>query len=223
MIQMKKSLLALLFVIAFISSCKKEDDEINTTPVVINNGGFGNSTADLTGTAFQLPNGVTFNGSIVSTFGNTCNPSYMYDVNGGELVMLSVPLKNNTTDTVIVNFPAGLVCQSEDSTIQNGIILQASSVKLPPFFSSCINFNMYCINKDRGAPNGFEIYKKPLKSNNQKLAEIIQLLSTKKSTWYQDPNASIYSSYIQVAIWNVADHGTLYDSDRTVLSGLPNK
>ena len=82
---------------------------------------------------------------------------------------------------------------------------------------------MYCINKNRNAPNGFEIYKKPLISNNQKLSEIIQLLSTKKSTWYQDPNSNIYSSYIQVAIWNVADYGSMYDSDRTVLSALPNK
>jgi hypothetical protein len=55
------------------------------------------------------------------------------------------------------------------------------------------------------------------------LSEIIQLLSAKKSTWYQDPNANIYSSYIQVAIWNVADHGAMYDSDRTDLSALPNK
>jgi hypothetical protein len=219
---MKKLLIA-LFVIGFISSCKKEDDEINTTPVVINNGGFGNSTSDLTGTTFQLPNGVTFNGQIISSGFSPCNPSYFYDVNGGELVYLSVPLKNNTNDTIVVNFPAGLVCQSEDSSIQNGIILQACTINLPPLFNSCVNFNMYCINKNRNAPNGFEIYKKPLISNNQKLSEIIQLLSTKKSTWYQDPNANIYSSNIQVAIWNVADHGSMYDSDRTVLSALPNK
>jgi len=218
-----RSLIIAFFIIGFVSSCKKEDDDINTIPIIINNGGFGNSTSNLSGTTFQLPNGVAFNGPIVSTGFGPCNPSYIYDVNGGEYVMLSVPIRNNTNDTIVVNFPAGLVCQSDDSLIQNGIILQACTIKLPPFFNSCVNFNMYCINSGRGAPSGNEIYKKPLISNNQKLSEIIQLLSTKKSTWYQDPDASTYSSYIQVAIWNVADHGSLYDSDRTILSALPNK
>lgn len=210
-------------IVVFIASCKKEDDEINTTPVIINNGGFGNSTSNLTGTAFQLPNGVTFNGPIVSAGFSPCNPSYIYDVNGGECVMLSVPIRNNTNDTIVVNFPAGLVCQSEDSSTQNGIILQACTIKLPPFFNSCINFNMYCINSNRNAPSGFEIYKKPLISNNQKLSEIIQLLSTKKSTWYQDPNASTYSTNIQDAIWSVADYGGLFSWDRINLASLPNK
>lgn len=210
-------------IVVFIASCKKEDDDSNTTPIIINNGGFGSSTSNLTGTVFQLPNGVTYNGAIVSVGFSPCNPSYLYDVSGGSYVLLSVPIRNTTNDTIAINFPAGLVCQCIDDFIQNGIILQACTIKLPPFFNSCINFNMYCINSGRGGPAGNEIYKKPIISNNQKLSEIIQLLSTKKSTWYQDPNASTYATYIQDAIWSVADYGGLFNWDRINLASLPNK
>jgi hypothetical protein len=218
-----KKIIFTFFIIVLISSCKKEDDEFNTTPVVINNGGFGSSTIDLTGTMFQLPSGVTFSGPIVSVGSNPCNTSYLYDINGGMYVMLSVPIRNNTNDTISVTFPAGLVCQSYDSLIQNGIILQASSIKLPPYFNSCVNFNMYCINSSRGGPSGSEVYMRPLISNNQKLSEIIQLLSTKKSLWHQDPNAYAYSSVIQDAIWSVSDYGSLTAYDRTNIASLPNK
>lgn len=221
---MKKILLPFLTVVfLFLSACNKEDDnDNNNTPITYNVSGFGASTGNLTGNPLVLPSGIIINGQILSQF-IPCNSNSIFDVNGGDYVKLMVPVKNTSPNTINVTFPAGLVCQSYDTTIQNGILVQQVSVSFPPGFNDCVNFNMYCINANRNGSGDSEIFGNPIVSNNQKIQELLQLLSNKKSNWGQDPNAMNYSSIIQSAVWNVSDYDGLTDTDRSAIATLPNK
>lgn len=209
------SRLCLLIMIVFvftIASCKKDKDE-DAKPepqqVVTNEPGkipgLGETAGTHTGSAFSLPDGVTFDGEIkgkgfyeiiiggekkskkeLLNEMSIDKPNLLKSTNsvalkgGGIFVVLNINLKNNKAEPKEVVFPAGLIAKSKSGNYQNGVLLKKTSIIVPANETITVYLCMFCGNSSLDASDFEETYEFTVVSNSSLIIDLCNRLKTKK-------------------------------------------
>jgi hypothetical protein len=134
----KSAITVLMAIFLCVSGCSKKnevkpDDDDTETGFVAPNG-FGHSRdKPFEGTPFTLPSGVSFERIVGFSAGvpgfpnpdNPCNQFQRVDRKSeGDLVGLCLIFRNDNNKPMIVDFPPGVIFESEAGKNQHGITLQ---------------------------------------------------------------------------------------------------
>ena len=171
--------------------------------------GFGGNTGKISGKAFELPNGIVFDGDIIGaswesittyasevkskkpssnritllndmTTRSVISDYYKYDMYGSGLnVLILVRLKNTTSRQIDVEFPAGLVFESSNAKYQHGILIKKTKVSVPVGGNDVI-LMMYCGNANREMPDSSVKFLKPVVTNSKLLLYLCDLVKNKR-------------------------------------------
>ena len=184
------------------------DEDFNYQPGEIP--GFGNDDGTLTGSAFNLPAGVTIFSDIAAN-GNcdgywnfseaksyrstnkdgseterlilpktTRSDSLCYRGSGSGLVDLIIPLHNSNSTPVTVTFPAALVVQNLAGECQNGVLLKKTTVVIPANSDYYVNLSFYCANLSKGTPGESDLYNFAVVSDADPILELCNMVKDKK-------------------------------------------
>ncbi|MFB1479462.1 hypothetical protein [Corallococcus sp. RDP092CA] len=185
--------------------------------------GFGSSDKAPEGTPFALPAGVElvepipgidmFNWEDCRDDDETEPPQ---EHGSGDLVQLCLNFRNNTGSPVTVEFPPGIIFESETTKTQHGILVQRASIEVPAKPASYKLLYLYCLNNSRGASGLDSRYRKGPVTQYADFKELFTLLENKKIPTKLTPE-------IQAAVYNLAGDRGLSSSDRAYINSLPNK
>lgn len=221
------------FLLISMSSCNKEDVVTNviTTPnrptptnYML---GLGSNPGKPVGTAYNLPTYFRFTGPIMSSPGKEYTGDKMAMLLNGELpepktdyvifgsgtyVNLYVGITNITSQNRVLVLPAGLIFCGEDTTNQNGIIIQPDTIPIPGNDTVFCCLKNYCLNLHHSVPSGSP-YKMTVTTLNPDLVYLVNVLRNKRPV--------TEAGQIQSIIWNITDNGGLTASDKAYLNSLP--
>jgi hypothetical protein len=212
--------------------------------------GFGENGDDLRGTTFTLPEGITFLGDIMGYDSSedyetlSAAPTGKLDLlsarlsaddhavktratvkadaqrGSGGLVTLLLTLKNNTSKSVTVEFPAGLIFQSATGEYQNGILLKLTKVTVPAGSTGYhVVLHLYCGNASRHASDGTAHYLAPIITDSELLLYLCGLVKDRKINVEENQDILEQISYImivlriQMIVWKVTDNGEMLTQD----------
>jgi len=155
--------------------------------------------------------------------------NYKYDMFGSGLnVNILIPLKNNTSRQINVEFPALLTFESSNSKYQHGILLKKVIVSVPANTTYRIVLQLYCCNKDRDMPDSSTKFLKPVVSNSKQLLYLSNLVKNKRINVEEVETMEQWSEYVTIAtalqemVWKVTDYGKELDNaDLAYIASLP--
>src|SRR5690606_42155443 len=101
-------------------------------------------------------------------------------IGSGYFVTLCVALRNDKDQAITVTFPGGLIFVSETDEYQHGVVLETTTIVLPPNKTTRFAFHTYCGNANRDAAYSTAVYALGPLTNSKLLAQLIQDLSRKK-------------------------------------------
>lgn len=261
-----------------LTGCSKNEEETdngsNQTHTPGNIPGLGEKGGEPTGTLFKLPDNITFVGKILGGFDPTAsvrsqtnmtktrsslslsaltkaNSGFKISetVGSGSYVTLYIILKNGSSSSVEVLFPAGLIAKSLSGNAQNGVLLKKTTIQIAANSTKAIMLMMYCGNANRDASSMDEEYQFAVVSNSSLIMDLCEKLKNKRINYEEydmksleeimsDPNFdwenfdwesfftsryNEYSSLIQDLLWKLTDYGeALSSEDISRISDMEN-
>ena len=231
------SVLAMLVIGFTVLSCSKdndpspEDDEALKAEVGSITG-LGDVSGVPQGTPFTLPDGVTVDGTIT---GDDCEDAVKH-IGSGYYVTLCVALRNDKDHEITVTFPGGLIFVSETDEYQNGVVVETTTIVLPPNKTTRFAFHTYCGNASRSAAYSTAVYTFGPLTNSKLMERLVEDLSRKKieisDYWEDGDTTQAYDELedtIQTLVWLITDSPNNMDWEafenmyNQLLNELPNK
>lgn len=163
------------------------------------------------GTAFTLPAGVELAGEMTGDIEPSCGGKIFVEY-GGDYLPVCVGLKNTSTATVTVTFPAGLVFLAKDPTSQNGMILQSHDLEVKAGETAYFSFRLFCINEHCIYGRKEDRYTFGNVSTDPDILELIALAKPKKLKLGSDISAALV-----YGVWDVTDGDGLTAAHRTAI------
>lgn len=231
------SVLAMLVIGFAAVSCSKDNDpspeDEEALKVEIGNVvGFGEVSGTPQGTPFQLPDGVVVDGTIT---GDECDEEVEH-IGSGYYVTVCVALRNDKDQPITIKLPGGLILVSETTEYQHGVVLETTTIVLPPKTTTRFALHTYCGNASRRAANSGAVYTFGPTTNSKLLERLVNDLSRKKieiaDYWVDGTTTRAYDDLedtIQTLLWLITDHGGSMDWEtfeymyNQLLNELPNK
>lgn len=201
-------------------SCSKDDKTTNDDPpVIVPIPGLGNTTGEIPGTPFTLPQGIELQGSIT---GNAMSP-ICKTVGFGSLVDVYLILKNTTATAINVMLPAGLTLKAASTDDQSGIVTQTYEISIAAGFACVVKLNAYCINSSRHPSSSSSLYTWGPVCNAPAIVYLLKLLRDKDLS--KDENDEV-----QPSVWLISDTETdpqsskqIWDIVKENIAKIPNK
>lgn|SRR5690606_2510727 len=206
-----------------LSSCSKDGEaqpEETETPSQIP--GLGNAGGIPEGEPFSLPSGVHIAEEIR---GYICDTTLTRG--SGYYVTVCAGFVNDNNEDIILSLPAGLLLIAQDTSYQNGLLLQGTSIILKKNTVTRCTLNTFCANSSRSSSSRSCLYSMGLVTKSSLIGELITLLQGKLI------NAEDYGSdvdgymsaagIIQSALWSITDGEGLQEYERSSIAALPNK
>ncbi|WP_147468437.1 hypothetical protein [Corallococcus interemptor] len=134
----------------------------------------------------------------------------------GDLVQLCLNFRNNTGAPITVEFPPGIIFESETTDTQHGILLQRASIVVPAKPVSYKLLYLYCLNNSRSESSPSSRYRKGPVTQYADFKELFALLENKKIPTKLTPE-------LQQAVYHLTRNEGLSASDRSYINSLPNK
>ena len=227
---------ALMAILLCIFSCSKDDtapeDKQELQAEIGNLPGLGEQSGIPQGEPFQLPDGITVDGLIT---GDYCEEAEIR-IGSGHYVTVCVGLRNDNDQEVAVIFPGGLILISESDDYQNGVIVEKTTVVLPPKKTTRFIFHTYCGNASRSAASSAAVYTFGPVTSSKLIGRLINDLKNKKiaASDYWD-GADFTDTYyelestVQALVWQITDGIAFMDWEtfeylyEQQLNELPNK
>ncbi|WP_158703126.1 hypothetical protein [Allosphingosinicella vermicomposti] len=146
----------------------------------------------------------------------------------GDLVQLCLEFRNTTGKPVTVDFPPGLIMESETTDTQHGMLIQRASIVVPAKPVSYNLLYLYCLNNSRSGSAPSSRYRVGPVTEEKDFLELFDLLKNKKipakvkrST---NPGGIPDTAYLQQIVYTLAgDRGGLTAEQRKFIAALPNK
>jgi hypothetical protein len=179
--------------------------------------GMGASTAAPTGQAYAWPQGVQVEQPVKGD-DPYCVPedqqSTPHTGHGG-LVRLCLGLRNTGVVPVTVVLPPGLIFVSDSLQTQNGIVLQTTTIVVPPgSLTYYVPVYLYCLNLGRHpTAGGQDTYQPGPVTDDAAVLELLSLLQGKDV-----PLA--FEFPLQEALWDITDGNGLTQDDRNAIAAL---
>ena len=208
-------ILSLVFV---LSSCNKLSPRDLIMPDV-EMPGFGNNDDNIQGTAFPFPAKISIDGQIKG------GESYSADtiLGSGGLVTILVPLKNDTSVAIWVEFPAAMVFQCNSTEYQNGLLLKKVRILVRPgkFY---VALKLYCCNMGRHASSASAGYQNPVVCTTSEIVQLCDKFKNKAINYGENQaNYSTNQNKIQDIVWHLTQYGKMpSSSDLDFINSLPN-
>jgi hypothetical protein len=219
--------------------------------------GLGNTRGEPTGTSFKLPDGVEIAGRIMGgydpanykSFGKrdpelirkTIQTRADGDIIGVDTtvgsgmlhVQIFIPLKNTTSQDILVTFPAGLILKSVTGACQNGLLLKKTTVNVPARGFCGVLLIMYCGNEDLSQSLTTEEYVFTVVSNSSPIMDLCERVKNKRINTEEYPlgqygytDSEQYHDYVlqlQYIVWNLTDRGEpLSEEDIAFIEQMEN-
>ncbi|MBZ4331973.1 hypothetical protein ACIHQR_33790 [Corallococcus coralloides] len=179
--------------------------------------GLGTSKENPVGTPFALPAGLTLENPITSYTPQDpveCDDIYPEDAKGsGDEVTLCLIFRNTTGGPITVTLPPGLIFVSTNDDVQNGLLVQAVTIEVPPGERFFVPLFLYCANQDRSTTGPDDKYELGPTVQYKEFQELYSLLAGKTL----EPQDAIP---IQTAVAHLANGEGLSSADRAALQAL---
>ena len=155
-------------------------------------------------------------------------PGTKYDCRGsGMCVTIIIPLKNNTSRQIDVEFPAGLIFEAVDEAYQHGILLKKTKVSVPAGATYRFGLFLYCCNAHKHGSDPSAKYLKPVITTSKLLLNLCDLVKNKRINI--EEYIAKESEYLQITynlqdmVWKLTDEGEMLDkADLDYIAGLPD-
>ena len=178
--------------------------------------GLGRSKAS-PGPAFLLPAGLTLENPIIAWSPENpvdCDEKYSDQGYGtGEEVRVCLIFHNTTRSPINVTLPPGLIFVATNDDVQNGIIVQGTTIEVPAgerFFAPMF---AYCVNEDRSTTGLDDRYTLGPVIQHQDFQELFAILEGKRLSREA-------AAHVQGAVDDVAQGLGLSAANRAMLQGL---
>lgn len=272
------TLTTILCVCLLLTGCSKNEEEpdngSNQTHTPGNIPGLGEKDGELTGTLFKLPDNIALVEKILGGFDPTAsvrsqvgmtkarsslalsaitraNSDFKISetIGSGSYVTLYIILKNGSSSSVEVLFPAGLIAKSLSGNAQNGVLLKKTTIQVAANSTKAIMLMMYCGNANRDASSMDEEYQFAVVSNSSLITNLCDKLKNKRINYEEydmksldeimsDPNFdwnnfdwesffstqyNEFSLFIQDVLWKLTDYGeALSSEDLSYINNMEN-
>ncbi|MEC3879935.1 hypothetical protein [Parapedobacter sp. 10938] len=231
------SVLAMLVIGFAAMSCSKDNDPAPENDEALkaemgNVVGFGAVSGTPQGTPFRLPDGVVVDGTIT---GDDCADAVKH-IGSGYYVTLCVALRNDKDQAITITLPGGLIIVSETTEYQHGVVLETTTIVLPPKTTTRFALHTYCGNANRDAADSEAVYTFGPLTNSKLLERLVNDLSRKKieisDYWVDGTTTQAYDELedtIQTLLWLITDTEESMDWEtfenmyNQLLNDLPNK
>lgn len=217
----------LMFALVFTACSKDDDNDENIDDdieVVVNEpgkiSGLGETSGELTGIPFTLPEGVVLesditgynpydaelrtaqetkasivnNKKMIKSLPLTKSSIYNKAIGSGTFVYVILNLKNNTSKDINIEFPARLIIKSRSGDYQNGVLLKKTRASIPASQSYKIMLMMYCGNYSKDSSEPDEKYDWGVISNSSLIVDLCKRLADKKIN-YEEFNGNDIDYY----------------------------
>lgn len=164
-----------------------------------------------------LNNLVTIDKRVIQTRAGEISVNLDTIIGSGTWVSIFMPLKNTTSSTITVTFPAGLIAKSVSGECQNGVLLKKASVPIPKNSIYGVLLLMYCGNAHRSASYSTEEYVFTVVSNSSLIMDLCNRLKNKRMNneeypigldgYSYDTQYLSYKSKLQSILWDLTDYG----------------
>ncbi|WP_158703125.1 hypothetical protein [Allosphingosinicella vermicomposti] len=148
----------------------------------------------------------------------------------GDSVQLCLEFRNTTGKPVTVDFPPGMIMESETTDTQNGMLVQRASIVVPAKSVHYSLLYMYCLNAPRGVSGPASRYRLGPVTEEKDFVELFELLKNKRipaKLWDQPTNAAgamfPANTMLQTAVSHLTSDKGLSAEDRKFIAALPNK
>ncbi len=198
--------------------------------------GLGEDEGEPQGTAFSLPTGVSYAGTIrgAAELSGECENASTDPRGSGAYVRVCVPLRNDTGVSMEVEFPPGLiVVATSEGRNQNGLLIERSIITVPPTppgpggrddagtpdggveeNAFIVPLYMYCLNEERDPSSPYITYAVGPVTTDDALQELLRLLDGKRIDSSEDV------SVVQNALYSITEGRGLTTPDRNAINGL---
>lgn len=179
--------------------------------------GLGFSKAAPTGVEFKLPPGLTLESPIVAWSPENpvdCDEKYSDESYGtGDEVRACLIFHNSTNAPITVTLPPGLLLVATNDDVQNGIIVQTTTIVVPAGERYFAPLFAYCANEDRSTTGLDDRYELGPVIQQPQFHELYALLEGKTLTREA-------AGYVQGAIDDITQGKGLTPARRAVLQSL---
>ncbi|RKG60554.1 hypothetical protein D7X30_06335 [Corallococcus sp. AB011P] len=179
--------------------------------------GTGSSKAKPEGAPFTLPAGITLETPLKSFYTEDpldCDDKDKDDAKGGGgSVTLCLIFRNTTGGPITVTLPPGLMVVSESTKIQNGLLVQQTTIEVPAGERYFVPLFLYCANQDRETSGVGDNFALGPIIGYEGFQELYSLLAGKQLT--RDDDVAI-----QLAVTHLTNGEGLSAADRASLRGL---
>ena len=222
------SLIVLTVLTLAFLACSKSNDEDNIQEPEAKKG-FGHSMDWPEGSPFDLPQGITIEEPIRGYSEFTpefCDDKTEEDAEGyGNMVRVCIPFKNNTGLPVTIVCPQGWILVSkkrsetgENLRIQNGILIRAATIVVPPQTTWYQPLFLFCVNSGwQASAPGFEYEPGPV-TNDSDMLDLFTIVDKKQLTRDHE-----LASYLQTAVWDASAGKPISKMALDVINALPEE
>jgi hypothetical protein len=152
-------------------------------------------------------------------------------VGSGYFVEIFMPLRNTTSRSITVTFPAGLIAKSVSGRCQNGVLLKKVAIEVPAGRIYGVLLLMYCGNAHLDPSYSSEEYVFTVVSNSSLITDLCNRLKNRRMNneeypldrngYAQSDQYNTYVSKLQWILWNLTDYGNpLSEEDITFIEQM---
>ena len=205
----------MIIAVVMFSSCGGDGSGIEEEPQIVEDipgsiAGLGETDGELTGTPYQLPQGIELAAKIWGGYRADNYASAVFDkksmpenfleqletktiqtragetitqdtiMGSGTWVHLLIPLKNTTSSPITITLPAGLIAKSLSGEYQNGVLLKKVTFRIPANSILGVYLYMYCGNSHRDPSYASEEYVFSVISNSSLIVDLCNRLKNKR-------------------------------------------
>jgi len=179
--------------------------------------GLGFSRATPTDPAFALPPGLTLENPIIAWAPENpvdCDEKYSDESYGtGEEVRVCLIFHNRTNSPITVTLPPGLLLVATNDDVQNGIVIQTTTIVVPAGERYFAPLFAYCVNENRSTTGNEDRYELGPVIQNKDFQEVYALLEGKRLSREA-------AARVQGVIHDVAQAQGLSAENRAILQSL---
>lgn len=179
--------------------------------------GLGFSRAAPTGPVFALPPGLTLENPIIAWSPENpvdCDEKYSDEANGtGEEVRVCLIFRNDTNTPITVTLPPGLLLVATNDDVQNGILIQTTTIVVPAGERYFAPLFAYCANENRSTTGNEDRYELGPLIQHKDFQELYAMLEGKRLSREA-------AGQVQTAIDDVSQGKGLTPALRATLQGF---
>ncbi|MBN2167146.1 MAG: hypothetical protein JW717_12775 [Marinilabiliaceae bacterium] len=221
---MKNIFYASLILLFAITSCIKEQPK----PEAGNIPGMGETPGEIEiATPFELPDGISIEGSIVGLSGGSVSVPEETELKSlntwwryrgsGKQVQCGMTFRNDKSDAVDIEIPGGCVFENQESDGQHGICLQTIRIHVLGNSQVQLKFYLYCLNEGRPASRIQDTYIIRGVTGSQSFADLVNSLKNKRidiSMFSDNMNDyDVIADKIQQCVWKLTN--SIYGINKT--------